>query len=168
MTNIGSYDYHGLCEVFINQSQPTGKTAKGRMSFNHLSIYSYDSLLATLDPTNKVLLIDSHIAKYSNTSQRHASALRECATEFTTYSINLNQEPEDNLIDYFNRVQSSISRFRKARVRMPNHRTITLKHYAEMQSYLLYLNLDHRTKVYKSAKQREQTIFATLIEHKIL
>lgn len=163
-----TYDYEGLCKAFINQSQSSDKTTQGRMSFNRLSIFSYNSLLATLDPTNKVLLIDSHIAKYSNTSQRHTRMLLECATEFTTYSINLNQEPENNLIEYFNRVQSSINRFRRARVLMSTHRTLILKHYAEMQSYLLYLNLDHRTKVYKLAKQREQTIFATLIEHKIL
>ena len=166
--SIGQYDYSGLCKVFINQSQPTGKTAEGRMSFNQLSVYSYDSLLATLDPTNKVLLIDNYIAKYSNTSQRHLRVLLECATEFTIYLINIDQGPEDNLIDYFNRVQSSISSFRRARVTMFGHRTLTLKHYAEMQSYLLYLNLDRRTKVYKLAKQREQTIFATLIEHQIL
>ena len=166
--SIGQYDYSGLCEAFINQSQSSGTTGVNRLWFEHCRLYSYNSHLATIDLVNKVLLIDSDTAKYSSTSQGHLKVLLECATEFTIYLIYLDHEPEDNLIDYFNRVQSSISRFRRARVRMFGHRTLTLKHYAEMQSYLLYLNLDRRTKVYKLAKQREQTIFATLIEHQIL
>ena len=166
--SIGQYDYSGLCEAFINQSQSSGTTGVNRLWFEHCRLYSYNSHLATIDLVNKVLLIDSDTAKYSRTSKRHTNVLRKYATEFTIYLIDLNQEPKDNLLDYFNRVQSSISSFRRARVTMFGHRALTLKHYAEMQSYLLYLNLDRRTKVYKLAKQHEQTIFATLIEHQIL
>lgn len=57
---------------FIYESSP----AKGsNFSCNNNSIYSYSSLMATIDREKKIILIDQGISNCSNTSRRHRSNL---------------------------------------------------------------------------------------------
>lgn len=57
---------------FIYESSP----AKGsNFSCNNNSIYSYSSLMATIDREKKIILIDQEISTCSNSSQKHRSHL---------------------------------------------------------------------------------------------
>ena len=165
--SIGQYDYSGLCEAFINQSQSCGKTAEGRMSFNRLSIYSYSSLLATLDPANKVLRLYKPIAEYSNTSNRHARILVNMAEGFTIFSV-IDDEVTEQLQEYYDTISACILFFHRAHTRKPFYKEVIIREFNQMQQFLEYTKLDKRTKTYKRATTQISNIFATLIEHKIL
>lgn len=166
--SIGPYDYHGLCEAFINQSQSCGKTAENRMSFNRLSIYSYNSLLATLDPVNRILHLDETISTYSNTSHRHTKSLLEAGSDLTTYRINLDKSYEENLIAYLDNLLIGIQLYKRARQRKPYYKEAIFNIFKEFQSYLDYVDLDRRTKVYKQITRRASEVFAILLENKLL
>ena len=165
--SIGQYDYSGLCEAFVNQSQPSGKTGKGRMSFNRLSIFSYSSLLATLDPANKVLRLYKPIADYSNTSKRHAKILVGAAEGFNIFSV-IDDEVAEQLQEYYNSITTSILFFNRARRHKSFFKDAIIRELNEMQKYLEYSNMDKRTKAYKHVTNQISSIFATLFEHKIL
>ena len=164
---IRQYDYSGLCEAFVNQTQSCGKTAEGRMSFNRLSIYSYSSLLATLDPANKVLRLYKPIAEYSNTSNRHARILVNRAEGFTIFSI-IDNEVAEQLQEYYDAITTAILFFNRASKSKSFFKDAIIKEFNEMQQFLEYTKLDKRTKTYKRATTQISNIFATLIEHKIV
>ena len=165
--SIGPYDYFGLCQAFLNQSQSCGKTAENRMSFNRLSIYSYNSLLATFDPANNVLLIYSDIAKYSNTSIRHTKILRKAAEELTIFSV-IDDEVAEQLKEYYNSILANIGRFNRAHINKHFFKEKIIRDFNEMQQFLEYSNMDKRTKAYKHATRQISSIFAILLENKIL
>ncbi len=58
-TNNGSYDLKSY-----------------KMSYYHEKLYSYGSILATIDREKQIVLVDSHVSNYSNTSSRHAYYMR--------------------------------------------------------------------------------------------
>ena len=165
--SIGTYDYDGLCEAFINQSQSCGKTAEDRMSFNRLSIYSYNSLLATLDPTNNVLLVYSDTANYSNTSKRHTRFLHEAAKELIIFSI-IDGEFIDQIQEYHDSILNNLKFFKRARVKAPYFKTKVLEEFQEVKQYIQYIKLDKRTKEYKYCTSLIESIFAILLENKLL
>ena len=166
--SIGTYDYNGLCKAFINQSQSCGKTAEGRMSFNHLSIYSYSSLLATLDPATRTLLLDKSISTYSNTSHRHTKFLLEAGSHLTVYRIALDKSHEENLAAYLDNILAGIRLYKRARQRKPYYKEAIFDTFKEFQSYLVYAGLDRRTKAYKRISKQSSKIFETLLENKLL
>lgn len=165
--SIGQYDYSGLCEAFINQSQSSGKTAQGRMSFNRLSIYSYNSLLATLDPTNKVLRLYKPVAEYSNTSKRHTKFLVNAAKGLTVFSV-IDDGVAEQLQEYCDSISTNILFFNRASKHKSFFKDTIIREFNEMQQYLKYSNMDKRIKEYKHATNQISSIFATLIEHKLL
>lgn len=57
---------------FIYNSSPANGS---NFSCNNNSIYSYSSLMATIDREKKIILIDQRISNYSNSSQKHRNHL---------------------------------------------------------------------------------------------
>ena len=162
--SIGNYDYESLCRAFINQSQPDGKTAGGRMSFEDCNLYSYSSLLAELDPVNNVLLIDANTEYYSQTSIRHTKALKSVLSDTQVYTVNLYDTPEENILLYVDHIQYLIQRYKRARVTKAGYKQKILAAYKEALAYADYAGVDKRTKPYKSLK----AIFSQLFELKLL
>lgn len=167
--SIGNYDYAGLCEAFINQSQSCGKTAEGRMSFNRLSIYSYDSLLATFNPTKNVLLIYLDIAGYSNTSKSHTRHLLSFTANITTFWIKY-EEPLEQMKSYHDSVNELILRYKRARKEYSKQATkdLAVSTVPLMKAYLAYMGLDKRTKAYKQSIILIDSAFNNLLENKLL
>ena len=54
-------------------------------SCNGSKIYSYSSLMATIDREKKIILIDERISHYSNSSQKHRSHLLRAIPSY--YSV---------------------------------------------------------------------------------
>ena len=66
--------------------------AKGsNFSCNNNSIYSFSSLMATIDREKKIILIDQRISTYSNSSQKHRShLLRAIPSNYSVFEWHLN------------------------------------------------------------------------------
>lgn len=84
--------------------------------FRGIKLYSYNSLLAIIDPANKVLCIDSDIRCYSNTTakQTHILVSRANRANFSIFSIPLETPPEKILMHYWNLVEGYIAKYNRA------------------------------------------------------
>ena len=127
MQPIRSYDYAGLVVSYFAQSRSSGRTAKlagtkeYRMSFNGPKLYSYKSQLAELDLANNVLLVDYYISKCSNTSKKHTVVLlnNKSYLSMVIYFIDFDKSPEQNLQLYWERLDTLIGKYLKARAERP-------------------------------------------------
>jgi len=150
MTNIGNYDYQGLCQSFIKQDRPKAKTAENRLSYEGNTLYSYDSILAVLDTKENVLLIDSNIASYSNTSSKHSSKLYDAVPKaikiFSVYNIH---SIEDSVNAYLNNIDTLLDNHKRARKRGAVYADMIIGTYKILIEYMNYKKVDKRTKLYK-------------------
>ena len=166
MTNIGSYDYDGLCKSYLAQDRPSAKTAQNRMSYSGVYLYSYNSVLAKLDTERKILYIDSDIAHYSNTSSDHANKLRaEAKDNFTIFELLVDATIEDTVTYYTNIINSAIIKHTRARA---THSKQYWKSqiFNTLDELTLYLDLH----TIKNSKLRKvtQPIFQQLFKLKLL
>ena len=162
--SIGQYDYKGLVQTFIEQSQSKGKTASGRMSFESNRLYSYNSLLAKLDVSNKVLLIDKDISTYSKTSKHHTRILSSYVQSLSIFVIDFANTPKENLISYVENIEHLIVKYNRAKLTKHNYKQRIITQYHEATAYANYTNVDKRTTEYHKLKQ----VFAKLFELKLL
>jgi hypothetical protein len=165
MPKIGSYDYNGLCNAFLAQSQSSGKTAGGRMSFTGTALYSFNSKLAELDPLRNLLFIDEHIATYSHTSSKHSRTLRTTASKsFTIFYVNLDNTPAENLVSYWESIARLIVKYDRARTTKPGYAKLITQTWNQALSYAELMSIDKRSKAYR----RRHEIFQLLFTHKLL
>jgi hypothetical protein len=166
MSKIGSYDYHGLCNAFLTQSQSSGKTAGGRMSFTGTTLYSFDSKLAELDPVRKLLFIDSHIANYSRTSNTHSRKLVTVMSQLrlTMFYVDLSQTPAENLMSRWDELIDLVGKYVRARTTKPGYAKLITQTWNQALSYADLMKIDKRSKAYR----RRHEIFQLLFTHKLL
>ena len=156
-----SYDYNKLCTDFLDQSQYSGKTAQNRMSYTATNLYSYSSLLAKLTEVDNqsILLVNSLIASYSQTSIRHYQTLLECTPKHIEVLLvsDINHMPSSlqTIWDYINTLLKQHSR---ARTQQENYRAVILEQYALANRIIELYKIDKRTKVFKQSKQVLQTL----------
>jgi hypothetical protein len=166
MPQIGSYDYDGLCKAFLTQSQSSGKTAGGRMSFTGTTLYSFDSKLAELDLVRQILFIDEHIASYSHTSSRHSRKLVTVMSQLrlTMFYVHLDQTPAENLISRWDELIDLVGKYDRARTTKPGWIRLITHTWNQALSYAELMNIDKRSKAYR----RRHEIFQLLFTHKLL
>lgn len=122
MITIGPYDYQNLIRSFLAQDRPSAGTASSRtgyrLSFRGSILYSYRSVLAVIsDQHPKVLFIESTLQGYSNTTNKHINKLRDIAFSlgWQVFEINLDYTPQENLISYWEQVESLIRKHNRSR-----------------------------------------------------
>jgi hypothetical protein len=140
MIKIEQYDYEGLIKSYLAQDRLSAKTAYNRLSYRGIKLFSYNSKLAIIgDKSQLTLYIDKAISKYSNTTQRQTRNLLHIAAEhnWTVFIVNIDKSQESNLIDFWNDIESLITRYKRARTRKPSikqsiHKAVsTAQHFAE-------------------------------------
>lgn len=122
MITIGPYDYQNLIRSFLAQDRSLAGTANSRtgyrLSFRGSILYSYRSVLAVIsDQHPKVLFIESTLQGYSNTTNKHINKLRNIALSlgWQVFEINLDYAPLENLISYWEQVESLIRKHNRSR-----------------------------------------------------
>jgi len=112
-------------------------------SYSYNVLYSYNSTLAEWDQDKKVLLINDHIANYSNTSKRHAlhmerALMGENITKLYLYGTLVAQT--EMLRDLI---------LKQERARKYDYTNEINELIQNIDLYVEYLNVDKRTKEYK-------------------
>lgn len=163
--SIGQYDYIGLIQAFLYQSQASGSTAGDRMSFYENRLYSYSSILAelrTIPSGETVLFIDKYISNYSPTTSRHTSKLLSINC-FPTRLWDLESGYETNLSEILNEIDELLVKHKRARVNKPHIQTSILSKYKSFEPFYRESGLDKRSKLYNRYKKLPFVLFA----HKI-
>jgi len=140
--SIGQYDYEGLVISYLIQEYPSAKTARDRMSYNGIKLYSYCSILAEMDAVKKTLYVREETANYSNTSRTHARILYKYASNFTVFTIETyDSVSEENLQNYWNQIEPLVIKYKRARTRKLTYKweiqriVQTAKLYAELHGF---------------------------------
>lgn len=160
--SIGSYDYAGLIQTFLRQSQIEGSTAGDRMSFYGDRLYSYSSILAqlrTIPNGDTVLFIDKHISNYSPTTSRHTSKLRSI-NWFPVRMWNLSESYEQNLTEILDEIDELLIKHKRARTNKPYIQASILSKYKCFEPLYIESGLDKRNKLYHRYKKLPFVLFA--------
>ena len=163
--SIGTYDYAGLIQAFLRQSQTEGSTEGDRMSFYNNRLYSYSSKLAelrTMPNGDTVLFIDKYISSYSVTTSKHTSKLRSI-NWFPTRDWNLDESYEQNLTEILDEIDALLIKHKRARVSKPYIQADILARYKSFEPIYIESGLDKRSKLYRRYKKLPFVLFA----HKI-
>lgn len=163
--SIGSYDYEGLIKAFLIQSQTSGSTARGRMSFHGNKLYSYSSILAelrTIPSGETVLFIDNYISNCSITTSKHTNKLLSI-NWLPTRMWNLGFGYEDNLEKIMQEIDELLIKHKRARSNKPYIRKDILSKYRSFKPIFIEGGLDKRSKLYKKYKKLPFVLFANKI-----
>jgi len=153
-----------VIKAYIDQSYEFVSNYRNSLWFKGTELYSYDSLLAIIDVPNSVLLIDSAIKNYSNTTAKQTYALLEQSGSFTLYIIPLKTKPNKVLEYYWNRIEMTIAKFNRAYKHKDYYKTCIKQLLDEIESYASYVGIDKRSKAYQFKHQIIQKLF----KHQIL
>ena len=160
---IGRYDYDGLLRAFLYQHEPSGTTAKGRMSFSGNTLKSYSSVLVRLGTYHKsqqtVLFIDKHIANYSITTAKQVARMRRINSH-TEQFWDLDESVEQNLLHIMDSIDELLVKHKRARSNKPFIAADILATHANLLMLLDEYSIDKRTALYKQAMKYPLIFFA--------
>lgn len=159
---IGSYDYAGLIQAFLYQTQYTGSTAGDRLSFSDRKLYSYSSVLAELRTTSTnhtVLFINKSVMNYSNTTKRQVRILKSL-NPLPIREWYFRMSNTDNLIDIMIEIDMLIKKYTKARVNKQLYKEQIHTLYDSLEPLFEEYKIDKRTKLYKQYQQLPFKLFA--------
>lgn len=134
--------------------------------FRGTKLYSYDSLLAIIDPANKVLCIDSNIRHYSNTTSKQTALLCSRATRsnYIILSFPLETPSEQVIMYYWNKVEYYIAKYLKARVNQSIYKERIHIYLNQAEVYANYTQFNKKSKEYKY----KDKLIKSLFKHKLL
>ena len=116
------------------------------MSYNGNRLYSYSSILATIDREKKIVKIDRRIANYSNTSRRHHRYLLNAIP--SDYTVFTNPGPDLEPLDgYLEEILTLLDK--STRARTTDYVTPAIKLINEAMQYINSYKLDGRGTAYK-------------------
>lgn len=157
----GYYDYNGLIAEYLSQSKESSSTAKGRLSFRGHKLYSYNSLLAKLNLSNRIVYIDKHIANYSITSAKHTSRLIHQANAIKLYIYKLNLDLSNNevLDEYIDDVYATVEKLFRARTKQSIYKQKVHSTLDTIEQFKSDHTIDKRKKPYKRLIKLIQYLF---------
>ena len=106
-----------VVEMFFKQNISQVSNPQQSLWYNNKELYSYRSLLARIDATNKVLFIDEYIRSYSNTTAKHtALIIREASyRDCKILSIPLTDSTEQVLKFYSDKIFGLLDKYKRTR-----------------------------------------------------
>lgn len=155
-----------VIQLYIDQAFPEATNRQKSLWFKGTKLYSYDSLLAIIDPANKVLCIDSDIRNYSNTTSKQTALLCSRATRanFSIFSIPLETPPEKVLMYYWNLVEGYIAKYNRAIKHKEYYNSLIKALLNEAELYANYTQINKKSKEYKYKIKLVKQLF----EYKLL
>ena len=154
-----------ILSAFIDQNLSEASNPKETLWFKGTKLYSYESLLAIIDPANNVLLIDKDIRNYSNTTQKQTLLLNKLLpNNYTILSIPLKASPEEILMYYWNLVEGLIVKYNRATKHKTYYKTGIHRILQEAEQFVNYTSISRKSKEYKYRTKLVKLLF----EHKLL
>jgi hypothetical protein len=145
--------------AYLQQYSVAVRNPGNTLSFRGTKLYSYESLLAIIEPLDKVIFIDENIRNYSNTTAKQTYLLISNTYSFTTYSVPLNKSPKEVLTFYWEKIDKLIKKFDKARILHELYKAQIKSELNQAQSYIEYMNVSKQCKEYKHINQITKELF---------
>ena len=160
---IGTYDYDGLIDAYVNQRQSSGTTAEGRMSFKQDTLYSYSSkLVQRIAPDTYIF--DQDIKSYSVTTAKHSARIwNHLPKSAIVFITSIDATPQANIARYIDHIHYLIGKHNRARNTKWQWGKQIHKCYFELVAYADFCRIDKRTKAYKSIHQTWVDMFANKV-----
>ena len=155
-----------VIQLYIDQAFPEATNRQKSLWFKGTKLYSYDSLLAIIDPANNIICIDSDIRHYSNTTSKQTALLCSRATRsnYIILSLPLETLPEQVIMYYWNKVEYYIAKYLKARVNQSIYKERIHIYLNQAEVYANYTQLNKKSKEYKYKTKLVKQLF----EYKLL
>lgn len=155
-----------VIQLYVDQAFPKVTNRQESLWFKGTELYSYESLLAIIDPANKVLFVDKDIKSYSNTTAKHSALLfsRALRANYRIFTIPLEVPPEEVLMYYWNLVEGSIAKYVKVTKTKEQHKLNIKGYLAQAEAYAEYTQVNKKSKEYKYKTKLVKQLF----EHKLL
>lgn len=155
-----------VIQLYIDQAFPEATNRQKSLWFKGTKLYSYDSLLAIIDPANNIVCIDSDIRHYSNTTSKQTALLCSRATRsnYIILSLPLETLPEQVIMYYWNKVEYYIAKYLKARVNQSIYKERIHIYLNQAELYANYTQINKKSKEYKYRTK----LIKQLFEYQIL
>ena len=130
-------------------------------SYKGKDIYSYDSLLGSIDDKAKVLFIDIDIKSYSNTTAKQTSKLvsRALRNGYKVFYLPLHLSPKKTIMFYWEEVEKYIAKYIRAyKVKEP-YKLLIKRTLEEAEYYADYVNFDKNSEEYKYKNKLTEELF---------
>lgn len=155
-----------VIQLYIDQAFPEATNRQQSLWFKGTKLYSYNSLLAIIDPANNIVCIDSDIRNYSNTTAKQTALLCSRATRsnYIILSLPLETLPEQVIMYYWNKVEYYMAKYLKARVNQSIYKERIHIYLNEAEVYANYTQINKKSKEYKYKTKLVKQLF----EYKLL
>ena len=125
------------------------------------NIYSYDSLLGTIDDKSKVLFIDNYIKSYSITTAKQTSKLVNGAVRerYRIFYLPLDLSPNKTIMFYFEEVEKYIVKYTRAYKTKESYKILIKRALEEAEFYADYIKFDKNSEEYKYKNKLTEELF---------
>lgn len=130
-------------------------------SYKSKEIYSYDSLLGSIDDKAKVLFIDVYIKSYSNTTAKQTSKLVNGALRngYKVFYLPLHLSPKKVIMFYWEEVEKYIVKYTRAYKTKESYKLLIRRTLEEAEYYADYIKLDKNSEEYKYKNKLTEKLF---------
>ena len=150
--------------AYVHAVHQEARNPRDSLSFIGDNLNSYDSPLARINRTDKVLFINSNLISYSVTTTAHISALKTICEEYRIFTIPFSKTPLEVLEFYWDCIEAGISKCLKARTSKEQHKLAVHTLLAEAEAYIEYMQIDRFSPEYLYKTK----VFQQLFKHKLL
>ena len=125
------------------------------------NIYSYDSLLGTIDDKSKVLFIDNYIKSYSITTVKQTSKLVNGALRegYRIFYLPLDLSPNKTIMFYLEEVEKYIVKYTRAYKTKESYKILIKQILEEAEYYAYYIKFDKNSEEYKYKNKLTEELF---------
>ncbi len=146
---------------YLEQRIPHCSNRQETFSYEDKNIYSYSSLLGTIDDKAKVLFIDIDIKSYSNTTAKQTSKLvsRALINGYKVLYFPLQLSPKKVIMFYWGEVEKYIAKYVRAYKAKEHYKLLINRTMEEAEYYADYIKLDKNSEEYKYKTKLTEELF---------
>ena len=153
-----------LLQAYVHAVHQEAKNPRNSLSFVEDELNSYDSPLARINRTDKVLFINHNLVGYSVTTTAHISALKTICEEYRIFTIPFDKQPLQVVQWYWEQIEKLIPKCLRAKKYKEMHKNLIYITMAEVEDYVDYMQIDQSSPEYLY----KTNIVRQLFKHKLL
>ena len=146
---------------YLEQQIPYCSNRQKTFSYEHKEIYSYSSLLGTIDDKAKVLFIDVYIKSYSNTTAKQTYKLVNSSLRsgYKVFYLPLHVTPKKVIMFYWEEVEKYIVKYIRAYKAKEQYKFLIKRTLEEAEYYADYVKLNKNSEEYKYKNKLTEELF---------
>ena len=146
---------------YLQQQIPHCTNRQESFWYKYKDIYSYNSLLGTIDDKTKVLFIDIYIKGYSVTTAKQTYKLVNNAlrSNYKVLYLPLHLSPKEIIMFYWEEIEKYIAKYIRAyKVKEP-YKLLIKRTLEEAEYYADYIKFDKKSQEYKYKNKLTEELF---------